>query len=87
MSKGISPFAVGRDHLHHRLLGIGCGVNQVFLLMLGIHCSMLLLGFVITYYPALELISFWLFVVIVIAHHFLTQEILPVTTANNSFIK
>jgi len=73
--QGESPFKAGRDHLHHRLLDNGFSVNGTVLIMLCIHLLFVTIGIIFNGNASVEPIMFWGFVLIVIAHHFLTPKI------------
>ena len=71
-----SPFKAGRDHLHHRLMDNGFGVNATVLIMLSIHLLFVMTGIFFNGVTKIEPLMFWGFVLIVIAHHFLTPKLL-----------
>ena len=70
ISKGLSPFKAGRDHLHHRLLFMGLTINKTVVMMLGLHLSLLLVGLLINHFRSIETVMFWAFVGIVVAYHY-----------------
>ncbi len=74
--KGGSPFAAGRDHLHHQLLDAGQSVNDTVKTMALLHLVCVLTGLIANQLPGSEAAFFWLFVVMVVAHHFLTPRLL-----------
>ncbi len=73
---GRSPFEAGRDHLHHQLLDAGFSVNRTVAIMACLHGISILLAIVISSYRVLEPLMFWVFVGIVIMHHFMTPRLL-----------
>jgi len=78
--KGGSPFAAGRDHLHHQLLDAGQSVNDTVKTMALLHLICVLAGLIANQLPGAEAPFFWLFVIIVIAHHFITPKLLSKRT-------
>jgi len=76
---GQSPFSAGRDHIHHKLLDGGLTVNTVLLIILGAHAAIVSIGLLLNSTQSAEPILFWLFVAIVVTHHFLTPHVLTRT--------
>ena len=76
LRRGMSPFAAGRDHIHHKLLDSGLSVNVVLLIILVAHSAIVSIGLILNKTQSAEPILFWLFVLMVIAHHFLTPRVL-----------
>ncbi len=72
-----SPFAAGRDHLHHRLLDQGFSVNKTVSIMLGCHLLLVLVGLLGNLRPALEPFMFWGFVLLTCAHAIVTPRLVP----------
>lgn len=60
-----SPFAAGRDHLHHLLLDRGYSVNQTVLRLLALHTVLVTIGVVANRHAVLEPLLFWSFVLLV----------------------
>jgi len=71
VANGQSPFKAGRDHLHHKLLLSGVPNNKVVLIMVIAHTCLVAVGLLINQYRFLEFGMFWLFVVTVVAYHYL----------------
>lgn len=63
-----SPFAAGRDHIHHLLMDKGLSVNQTVLYMLGAHSAMLLIALYASQFQGsvTDAYLFWGFVMLVI---------------------
>ncbi|ASJ74533.1 MraY family glycosyltransferase [Granulosicoccus antarcticus] len=76
LSQKRSPFDADREHLHHRLLEANFSVNGMVLVMALIQVGFILVGILVNEYRVLIPFSFWLFVVLVLAHHFLTPRLL-----------
>ena len=74
--KGRSPFSADRDHLHHQLLDAGFTVNDTVKTIAVLHLICVLGGLIANQLPGADAPFFWLFVVIVIAHHFVTPRLL-----------
>ena len=74
--KGGSPFAAARDHLHHQLLDAGLSVNDTVKTIAVLHLICVLIGLIANQIPGADTPIFWLFVAIVIGHHFLTPRML-----------
>lgn len=64
---GKSPFAPDRNHLHHRLIDSGVGVNNTVLAMAMIHTILVLVGVLLSFTVPLwsDMILFWGFVMLV----------------------
>lgn len=77
---GRSPLEADRSHLHHRLLGSGLSVNQTVCVIASAHSIFIVVGIICNIFPKLEPLVFWLFVFIVVAHHFLTPRLLQFLT-------
>ena len=73
--RGRSPLSAGRDHFHHLLVDAGASVNATVAIMVGVHVSIVLIGCAFNTVPAAEPFLFWAFVLMVIAHHFLTPRL------------
>ena len=67
---GKSPFAAGRDHLHHRLQAAGFSDNKTVGIMILIHTIMVCTGLFVTLNRSTEPYMFWLFVLLVVVYHF-----------------
>jgi len=72
LRQGLSPFSAGRDHIHHKLLDKGFSVNSVLLIILSVHSVIVFTGLLLNSTLSAEPILFWLFVIMVVTHHFLT---------------
>ncbi len=74
--RGKSPFAAGRDHLHHQLQDNGFTVNKTLAIMVILQVMFVTVGVVNNTAPFAEVFIFWLFVFIVVVHHFFTPRVL-----------
>jgi len=70
-----SPFDAGRDHFHHLLIDNGVSINRTVIVMVSIHTAIVLTGLLFNAYSPSEPYLFWTFVIIVIAHHFITPRV------------
>ena len=61
ISKGNSPFAADREHLHHILLLAGFGVNRAVLIILALQSLCILIGVSSIYFKVPSWVMFWLF--------------------------
>ena len=84
--RGQSPFAAGRDHLHHQLLDYGFSVNNTLLIMAILQVGFVAVGVANNSASTFEAILFWIFVLVVVSHHFLTPRILVLCSPPNSEI-
>ncbi len=73
--KGKSPFEADRDHFHHLLLDNGISTQKTLLVIVLLHTLLVSVGIAFNESAAYEPYLFWGFVVIVIAHFFLTRII------------
>lgn len=71
-----SPFSPGRDHFHHDLLAAGLSKTQTLFLMAAIHGTFVLIGMIFHDRVEAQPYLFWLFVFIVVIHHFATPKFL-----------
>lgn len=73
LDKG-SPLAADRNHLHHRLLDTGLGVNKTVLVMLGIQVIFIAVGMISNAYGGAETLFFWIFVLVCGLHFLCTPR-------------
>jgi len=79
-----SAFVAGRDHLHHKLMdSAGLTVGRTVILMGLIHFIFVMVGIVVSLYPELEPIAFWLFILMVFFHFVATPYLLKKVTTKN----
>ena len=71
-----SPFDAGRDHMHHRLRRAGFSVNASVLVMVSMHALLVLIGLVFATNTRSDVPLFWCFVVITIAHFYISRYLL-----------
>lgn len=71
-----SPLNADRSHFHHKLIATGFSVNQTVAIMGIFQIGFVLVGVVCNEIPKLEAILFWLFVLVIIIHYYLTPVIL-----------
>ena len=74
---GRSPFAAGRDHLHHRLVDRGWSVNRTVLTLVAVHAAFVGVGVASNDHPEAEPYLFWLFVALVLVHHAVVSVLKP----------
>ena len=70
-----SPFRSGRDHLHHLLIDSGIAKNTCVLVMLCSHAILVVVGLIGSHFSFSSSSMFWAFVVLVIAHYFITPRL------------
>ena len=85
--KGKSPFAAGRDHLHHQLIDSGVGINSTVKFMAAVHALIVIIGLTFNSMKASEPFLFWIFVLIVVLHHFITPRLLAKRASNNAIAR
>jgi len=79
-----SAFVAGRDHLHHKLMdSVGLTVGRTVFFMGLVHFIFVLIGIVVSLYPDLEAIAFWLFILMVIFHFVATPYFLMKVSAKD----
>lgn len=74
--KGTSPFSPGRDHLHHQLIDSGFSTRVSVMLMALVHSAFVVVGLLANGYSSIEPLLFWLFVFLVVSHHFATPALI-----------
>jgi len=77
---GRSPFAAGRDHLHHLLLDRGLSVNSTLAIIVAAHAMFVVIGLIGNHNRALEPGLFWLFIGLVVAHLLLSNHYTSIGT-------
>jgi len=73
---GKSPFEADRNHLHHRFLDVGLTPNRAVVCMTSVHIILMCGGLLCNLLPSFEHVFFWLFVLVVILHFFITPLVL-----------
>jgi len=76
---GQSPFAAGRDHIHHRLLDNGISAGQTLRILLAYHGLLVVVGMLCNKYPQSEPYLFWMFVSLTVTHFVVLRHIFRVT--------
>jgi len=71
---GKSPFLADRTHLHHRLIDQGFSVNKTVATMAAIHGFFVLGGIFVSLQPQSETPMFWLFIVLLPAYYFWSDQ-------------
>jgi len=84
ISEQRSPLNAGRDHFHHRLVDSGISVNASVGILATIHLILVTGGVLVSLNRTLEPYAFWLFVSIVMAHHFVSPVAIKKWTKQNS---
>ena len=73
--KGIMPFRPGRDHLHHRLLGLGIKPKRILLIFILASMILALIGFLIEInFPEKEYVSFYAFLILSFTYYFTSRK-------------
>ena len=76
-----SPFAAGRDHMHHRLRRAGFSVNFCVAIMLSMHMFLAAVGITFSHSAEAQPVLFWLFVMLTVVHFLISRIYLePVGT-------
>jgi UDP-GlcNAc:undecaprenyl-phosphate GlcNAc-1-phosphate transferase len=76
LMEGRSPFAAGRDHIHHLLIDRGYSVNKALLIIVVAHAFFISIGLLSNVRRDLEPALFWLFIVLVATHIVVTHKFL-----------
>jgi UDP-GlcNAc:undecaprenyl-phosphate GlcNAc-1-phosphate transferase len=73
--KGVMPFRPGRDHFHHKLLGLGFSPKQILLIFVFLSITLCSIGFILeSIYADKEYISFGLFIIFSIIFYAFTRR-------------
>jgi UDP-GlcNAc:undecaprenyl-phosphate GlcNAc-1-phosphate transferase len=73
--KGVMPFRPGRDHFHHKLLGLGFSPKQILLIFVFLSITLCSIGFILeSIYADKEYISFGLFIIFSIIFYTFTRR-------------
>ena len=74
-----SPFAAGRDHMHHRLRRAGFSVNLCVAIMLTMHMFLVAVGITFSHSAEAQPVLFWLFVTLTVIHFLISRVYLEST--------